>query len=210
MGFLFLIIVFAGLTVGAILLLNMGKEQKEQPVQVTSYQRDDDSSIYKIPRNRLLNLLGWAEAPQRYFIGEHSITFDVLKGYTYKDIVGTFYRPDVTLFDVGWFNGYAAIEPSNSYDGFAVAIYRDDHKQIGYIPKGNVALFNYIRAQGGYVHAYGALAYDCWSNRWYGLVAIEDDASMVEVRNAPIREANITFYEPTIDITKFLNEKQDN
>lgn len=202
MGFIILIVI--GCMVVVLFKTMNGSDNKRG-----DYSNECGDVVYKIPRNRLLKLLGWTDAPRRYFIGEHSIQLDVLKGYTYKPIVGTFYREDVTIFDVGWFNGYAVVEPTNQHDEFAVAIYRDDHKQLGYIPKGDSAMFNYIRSQGGYVHAYGALAYDCWSDRWYGFVAIEADAQAVKYRNAFFENKNITFYEPTINITEFLNEKQN-
>ena len=185
------------------------RQYQESLKRKESSSQEHRNVVYKIPRDRLLKLLGWADTPRKYFVGENSIELDVLKGYTYKPIVGTFYRPDVTIFDVGWFNGYAVVEPTNYYDEFAVAIYRDDHKQLGYIPKGDITTFHYIHDQGGYVHAYGALAYDCWSDKWYGFVAIENDASKILHRNLLFENQNITFYEPAINITEFLNEKQN-
>lgn len=192
-----------------VLRLNPGekKEAKQgQPQKATSTQE----VVYKIPRDRLLRLLGWENSPRKHFIGEYSLKVDILKGYRHIPIVGTFYREDVTLLDIGWFNGYAAIEPNNPYDSSAIAIYRDDHKQIGYLPKGNLQMFKYIKAQGGKVHAYGVLAYDCWSDSWYGYAIIEDDCSLVKCRNAKFEQKNITFYEPAVDITEYLNNMQQN
>jgi hypothetical protein len=54
------------------------------------------------------------------------------------------------------------------------------------------------------------LAYDCWSDSWYGYAIIEDDCSLVEYRNAKFEQKNITFYEPAVDITEYLNNMQQN
>lgn len=198
------------LAIGAVIMMVvilLKKDDESSSPQVSQTYRPKEY-VYKIPRDRLLKLLGWEESPRRYFIAEKSIDLDVLKGYTHRPIVGTFYRPDITIFDTGWFNGYAKIEPDNQYDHFAVAIYRDDHKHLGYIPKDDLGMFHYIHDKGGYVHAYGVLSYDCWNDKWFGLVAIENDAPQIMYRNALFENKNITFYEPAVNITEFLNEKQ--
>lgn len=182
--------------------------QYQNGLKKNSTPTPKENVVYKIPRDRLLKLLGWDNSSRRYFIGENSISLDVLKGYTHKPIVGTFYRPNITIFDTGWFNGYATIDPENKYDQFAVAVYRDDHKMLGYIPKGDLNMFHYIHDNGGYVHAYGTLAYDCWGDKWFGFVAIENDASQIEYRNALFENKTVTFYDPVVNITDFLNDKQ--
>lgn len=48
-------------------------------------------------------------------------------------IAGVQYRN--TIQDVGGFLGYVRSEPDNPYDKNAIAIYRNDNKQVGYIPK---------------------------------------------------------------------------
>ena len=48
-------------------------------------------------------------------------------------IAGAQYRN--TIQDVGGFLGYVRSEPTNPYDKNAIAIYRNDNKQVGYIPK---------------------------------------------------------------------------
>ena len=51
----------------------------------------------------------------------------------YTKIAGAQYRNDAR--DIGGFLGYVCSEPNNPYDKNAVAIYRNDGKLLGYIPK---------------------------------------------------------------------------
>ena len=48
-------------------------------------------------------------------------------------IAGVQYRNDVQ--DIGGFLGYVRSEPTNPHDKNAIAIYRNDGKHVGYIPK---------------------------------------------------------------------------
>lgn len=48
-------------------------------------------------------------------------------------IAGVQYRNDAR--DIGGFLGYVCSEPTNSHDKNAIAIYRNDGKHVGYIPK---------------------------------------------------------------------------
>lgn len=48
-------------------------------------------------------------------------------------IAGVQYRNNAQ--DIGGFLGYVCFEPTNPYDKNAVAIYRNDGKHVGYIPK---------------------------------------------------------------------------
>lgn len=48
-------------------------------------------------------------------------------------IAGVQYRNDVQ--DIGGFLGYVCSEPTNPHDKNAIAIYRNDGKHVGYIPK---------------------------------------------------------------------------
>lgn len=54
-------------------------------------------------------------------------------GTFYTRIAGVEYRNDAQ--DIGGFLGYVCFEPTNPYDKNAVAIYRNDGKHVGYIPK---------------------------------------------------------------------------
>ena len=51
----------------------------------------------------------------------------------YTSIAGVAYRN--TSDDIGGFLGYVCSEPSNPYDKNAIAIYRNDNKLLGYIPR---------------------------------------------------------------------------
>lgn len=54
-------------------------------------------------------------------------------------IAGVQYRNDVQ--DIGGFLGYVCSEPANPHDKNAIAIYRNDGKLIGYIPKDEIKDF---------------------------------------------------------------------
>lgn len=54
-------------------------------------------------------------------------------------IAGVQYRNDAQ--DIGGFLGYVSSEPTNPHDKNAIAIYRNDGKRIGYIPKDEVKDF---------------------------------------------------------------------
>lgn len=55
------------------------------------------------------------------------------------EIAGVQYRNDVP--DIGGFLGYVCSEPTNPHDKNAIAIYRNDGKLIGYIPKDEIKDF---------------------------------------------------------------------
>lgn len=192
-----------------ILCVHLVKQDKNQaPQKPQPTQTVKKEVVYKIPRDKLLKLLGWENSARANFIGEYQPQIANIKGYTTKPLVGTFAREDVTLFDIGYFNGFAMIEPQNEYDSTAVAIWRDDEKKLGYIPKGNIGLFNYIASQGGVVHVFGYLGYDCWADKWMGAVAVEFNLDSVETRNAYIK-TDWSFYEPKMDLIAFLEEQQN-
>lgn len=75
-------------------------------------------------------------------------------GYKYFPIVGTSYRKLVSK-DIGYFEGKAVAEKNNKYDRFAVAIYNGRGKHVGYIPRDNYMIHQYISRIGGYVEAVG-------------------------------------------------------
>lgn len=163
-----------------------------------------------VSRDAFLRRKGWANTPRKYFIAFRPFTLDVLEGYTETSIVGMQYREDISINDIGWFNGFAFCEVNNPHDRYAIAICRDDDKILGYIPKGDIDLWKYIASQGGVVHAYGALSYNPEEDKWYGSVAVEYEWEDGEdERNSLFLKPELTFYEPTIDLEKFLNTKQE-
>lgn len=54
-------------------------------------------------------------------------------------IAGVQYRNDAR--DIGGFLGYVCSEPTNQHDKNAIAVYRNDGKLIGYIPKDEIKYF---------------------------------------------------------------------
>lgn len=86
-----------------------------------------------------------------------------IKGISYKNL---------TSKDVGVFQGYAVTEKNNLYDEYAVAIYRNDGKQLGYIPGSYMTLFEYITSKGGKVPAFGEVFY-ADDGYYYGKVNVE-------------------------------------
>lgn len=81
---------------------------------------------------------------------------------------------DLPIELVGNFSGKAVAEMSNKYDPYAIAIYNNEKTCLGYLPKGNEALFNYIKSRGGEVKAYGLLGYD---EGMFGRVCVETDTA---------------------------------
>ena len=80
-------------------------------------------------------------------------------------IAGVQYRNDAR--DIGGFLGYVCSEPTNPHDKNAIAVYRNDGKLIGYIPKDEIKDFREWSAKdnlpcvgfikdGDYVGLYGA------------------------------------------------------
>lgn len=76
------------------------------------------------------------KAPER----EITVSVNVSTGPDYLcKIAGVQYRNDAQ--DIGGFLGYVCSEPTNPHDKNAIAIYRNDDKLIGYIPKDEIKDF---------------------------------------------------------------------
>jgi len=121
---------------------------------------------------------------QNYYIGEKCIGLTPRKGYIKIPIKGMYYR-NISINEIGHFNGYSITETSNQYDPYAIAIYKDNGLHIGYVPKGNKKLYEYIRDEGGKVHTYGYIAYSDYDNDFYAECCIEYDKNLVIKRNKP-------------------------
>lgn len=161
-----------------------------------------------IPRNEFLRQKGWENTPRKYFIAFKPFPIEVLSGYTTFPFIGTQYRNDITIEDVGWFNGFAFCELTNQYDNKAIAIYREDGKVLGYIPKGELKLFYNIFERGCIVHAYGALSYNPESDKWLGVVAVQTNKEALEGGECRFDNPNITFYETTNNLLEYIKETQ--
>jgi|WetSurMetagenome_2_1015567.scaffolds.fasta_scaffold109652_1 hypothetical protein len=124
---------------------------------------------------------------QHYYADGKCIGLSARKGYTKMPIVGMHYA-NVSLYEIGRFNGYAIAQTSNEYDPYAIAIFNDNGKRIGYTPAGQNELHDYIIEEGGKVHAYGYLA--CNKNyhyKFYAEACIESNKNLVTVRNKPYK-----------------------
>jgi len=118
---------------------------------------------------------------QKYYIGDKCISLYQRKGYSSFELMGTNHR-DLNITDIGKFNGYAIAVTNNIYDEYAIAIYNDLGILIGYAPRGNFKLHEYILSEGGKVHAYGFIRIN--NNRYFsGEVCIESDKSLVTIKN---------------------------
>lgn len=137
----------------------------------------NDYSKYKLLYDNLTE-------DQKRFIGIDSWLISIRKGYAYYSLMGIGYR-GLNISCVGRFNGYGISQEDNKYDKYAIAIYDDTGTQLGFIPKGNKKLHDYIIKEGGKVHAYGWIT---WDNGYFnGGVSIEYDKNLVTkgYRNKP-------------------------
>lgn len=217
MGFLILIVIICVVWVFVKVLVNADvtadtantKESKtpttkEYQAKIRSYRVHQG-----ISRDKFLEQRGWQNTPRKYFIAYHPFRLEVLPGYEPYSFVGTQYREDVTVEDIGWFNGFAFCEVTNATDKHAIAIYREDGKQLGYIPKGEIELWHYIFDRGCVVHVYGALSYNPESGKWMGIVAVESDKDALEEDFCRYDNPNITFYETNNDLRGFIERTRN-
>ena len=89
-----------------------------------------------------------------------------IRGLKYKSISDS---------DVAYFVG-KAVSVINPHDRYAIEIVREDGKKLGFIPKGNVRMYNYIQTlPSKSVVCYGWIERqfgDNWDNPYYGRVVI--------------------------------------
>lgn len=116
-----------------------------------------------------------------YYVGQKAIGLSARKGYNKFPIAGAYYR-NLSISMVGKFNGYAIAQKDNEHDPFAIAVYNDAGVHIGFLPRGNKVLYQYIINEDGKVHAYGYLG---WNNGIYGEVCVETNKELVTKRNKP-------------------------
>ncbi|WP_428666544.1 hypothetical protein [Runella sp.] len=99
-------------------------------------------------------------------------------------IRGIRFRENITESDTGFFVGHAICE-DNYHDKYAVAIFRNDGKQLGYTPKNNKRLDDSIKKwHSGKILCWGIIGYDNYNNIWGGDVYIpvgmpEDTINMI-------------------------------
>lgn len=96
----------------------------------------------------------------------------------YRTIIKGTYYSFLTDWDVGMFKGYAVAQTKNKYDEYAIAIYTDRGKHLGYVPKGHIALHKSVLDRGGRVYCCGSLRKgDINSDVFLGTVYIDFDPS---------------------------------
>jgi len=88
------------------------------------------------------------------------------------ELKGMFYSKLDPKSDIGYFVGYAQCE-KNSHDKYAVAIYNQNNKLVGYTPKNNKRLSDSLNAwHNGKVLSWGFISHDDYDNSWNGSVNI--------------------------------------
>lgn len=94
------------------------------------------------------------------------------KGIKAFDIKGMFYQKLNPETDNGEFIGFAKCE-NNSHDMYAVGIYNEDGKLLGYTPKGNKRLNLSLKEwHSGKTVTWGNLRHDDYDDKWYGTAYI--------------------------------------
>ena len=162
-----------GIIVVAILLIVYS--QQENRNKESNKTRESRKDV-EVSRNRAPSI-----REESYYIGEKVISLYQRKGYEKFPIRGAHYR-NLPIEMVGKFNGYAIAQRDNEYDPYAIAIYNDSGVHLGFIPRGNYHLHQYISEEGGRVHAYGYLQ---WVDGMRGEVCVETDKRRVTKRNKP-------------------------
>ena len=79
---------------------------------------------------------------------------------------------------MGKFEGYAKAEMNNIHDRYAVAIYTNSGKHVGYLSKGNKSIHNLIIENGGSLSAYGYISCDVYGNNFTGEVGIKTNLAL--------------------------------
>lgn len=69
----------------------------------------------------------------KHYSKGHNLWLPRKKGYAKFNMVGMFHR-GLGRSNLGEFEGYAKAERSNAYDAYAVAIYNNGGKHLGYLP----------------------------------------------------------------------------
>lgn len=157
---------------------------------------------YIIEGRANMDEVDYLEEGQAYFCMGFGIGVSPRKGYSCFPIKGMKYRL-LDIYDVGRFEGMAELEEDNEKDPYAIAIYREDHTHLGYLPARNRTLYKYIKSCGGYVHCIGYVA-TTQSGIFYGEVAVETDHTLVRHRNKEYATDKYYDYEEG-DLKNFLD-----
>lgn len=84
----------------------------------------------------------------------------------------------------GYFVGYVVPEFNNTHDKYAVMVLNEARQHLGYVPRGNLRLFNYLVKQEGYKSfCWGCVGQDSYNGRWFGAVNIPTGIDNDTLRN---------------------------
>jgi hypothetical protein len=82
------------------------------------------------------------------------------------NIHGMHFQKNLNSDDAGAFIGYVTVE-NNPHDKYAVAVYNNQNKKLGYVPKGNQRLNESLRQwHDGKVFAWGGLTWEDYFKDW--------------------------------------------
>ena len=82
------------------------------------------------------------------------------------NIHGIHFQKNINSDDAGSFIGYVTVE-NNPHDKYAVAVYNNQNKRLGYVPKGNQRLNESLRQwHNGKVFAWGSLIWEDYFKDW--------------------------------------------
>ena len=123
-----------------------------------------------------------------YYSKGYIVWLETRKGFDKFSMVGMYYR-NLKRRDIGKFEGYAKADKLNPYDLYAVAIYDDNNKHLGFLPAGNKKMYDLILENGGTLPAYGVISCGPSMENIEGQVAIL--TNIVENPNTP-------FYNKTV------------
>ncbi len=108
---------------------------------------------------------------KKLFETEENLLYKII-GIKSFDMKGMFYQDLNPKTDDGAFSGFANCE-INSHDKYAVGIYNDEKKLLGYIPKGNKRLNLSLKEwHNGKTITWGQIRFDNFNKRWHGIVYI--------------------------------------
>lgn len=134
----------------------IGKNKSEKTVKTTRAIVQPKTSI---------------EKPIEIHLTEEKLLYKS-KGIKAFDMKGMFYQNLNPQIHNGEFIGYAKTG-SNSHDMYAVEIYNNENKLLGYTPKGNKRLnYSLDEWHNGKIIVWGGLSHDDYDDKWYGNVNI--------------------------------------
>lgn len=105
------------------------------------------------------------------YFGQKDISLKVLPGFSQYPMAGMFYR-NMPLSVIGRFNGCAQALERDNFEKYPIGVFNGKGLLIGYLPKKQKELYQFIRRHGGKVPAYGILAFGMGATRWYGQVCV--------------------------------------